>query len=91
MKHAGSAALDTLADLLTAIRKRGLKETSRGVFYRKGKAWLHFHEDNAGFFADIRVNDDWERMRVSEPDERANLLALIDRHLGAAGFPKTKP
>jgi hypothetical protein len=85
MKHAGSAALDTLTDLLTAIRKRGLKETSRGVFYRKGKAWLHFHEDKAGLFADIRVTDDWERMRVSEPDERANLLALIDRHFDAAG------
>ena len=85
MKHAGSAALDTLDDLLIAIRQCGLKEPSRGVFYRKGKAWLHFHEDKAGLFADIRVNDEWERMRVSAPDERATLLALIDRHFGAAG------
>jgi hypothetical protein len=85
MKHAGSAALDTLTDLLTAIRKRRLKEPARGVFYHKGKAWLHFHEDKAGLFADIRVNDEWERMRVSAPDESANLLALIDRHFGAAG------
>jgi hypothetical protein len=85
MKHAGSAALDTLTDLLTAIRKRGLKETSRGVFYRKGKAWLHFHEDKAGLFADIRVNDDWERHPVSQTEQCAALLALIDRTLGWAG------
>jgi len=81
VKHAGSASLDTLADLLAAIRKNGLKEPSRGVFYRKGKAWLHFHEDKAGLFADIRVNGEWERFRVSEPDERVTLLALIDRNL----------
>ncbi len=43
MKHAGAAALDQLADLLAAIRTLGAKEPRPGVFYRKGKAWLHFH------------------------------------------------
>ena len=54
MKHAGPEALDSLAELLAAVRARGLKEPRRGIFYRKGKAWLHFHEDKAGVFADIR-------------------------------------
>jgi hypothetical protein len=80
MRHAGPAALDGLEDLLTAIRSRALKETARGVFYRKGKAWLHVHEDSAGLLADVRARDDWERFRVSEPAERAELLAFIDRH-----------
>jgi hypothetical protein len=82
MKHAGAAALDTLHELITAIRARdGLKEPRPGVFYRKGKAWLHFHEDKAGLFADLRVGVEWERFRVSEADERAKLLAVIDRAL----------
>lgn len=81
MKHAGQEALDALADLLAELRKRGVKEPRPGIFYRKGKAWLHFHEDKAGLFADIRVEQEWERFRVSEPAERALLLALIDRSL----------
>ena len=81
MKHAGPEALDALADLLSAIRAHGLKEPRPGVFYRKGRAWLHFHEDKAGLFADIRAGAEWERLRVSEPEERAALLAFIDRSL----------
>jgi hypothetical protein len=82
MKHAGPTALAALQDLITAIRTReGLKEPRPGVFYRKGKAWLHFHEDKAGLFADLRVGAEWERFRVSEAKERAKLLAVIDRAL----------
>ncbi len=78
MKHAGPAALDDLRELIKSIQWRGLKERAPGVSYRSGKAWLHFHEDKAGLFADIRVNSEWERFRVSSPDERATLLALVD-------------
>jgi hypothetical protein len=81
VKHAGPEALDSLAKLLAAVRARGLKEPRRGIFYRKGKAWLHFHEDKAGLFADIRLGSEWERFRVSDAAEQANLLRLIDRGL----------
>jgi hypothetical protein len=82
MKHAGPAALAALNELIIAIRARdGLKEPRPGVFYRKGRAWLHFHEDKAGLFADLRLGAEWERFRVSEPKERAKLLAVIDRAL----------
>jgi hypothetical protein len=82
MKHAGSVALAALDDLISAIRARGgLSEPRPGIFYRKGRAWLHFHEDKAGLFADLRKGADWERFRVSGPAERANLLAIIDRSL----------
>jgi hypothetical protein len=82
MKHAGAAALDELAGLIAAIRSReGLREPRPGIFYRRGKAWLHFHEDKAGLFADLRVGVDWERFRVSESAERAGLIAAIDRVL----------
>ena len=80
MKHAGAAALDQLGDLVAQVRARGgLREPRPGVFYRKGTAWLHFHEDEAGLFADLRAGAQWERFRVTDPAERAGLLAAIDR------------
>jgi hypothetical protein len=83
MRHAGPGALAILADLIEAVRLRGgLKEPRPGVFYRKGKAWLHFHEDAAGLFADLRRGADWDRFRVSDPSERVDLLGVIDRALG---------
>jgi hypothetical protein len=84
VKHAGPEALDALADFIAAVRARGLKDPRPGIFYRKGKAWLHFHEDKAGLFADIRLGAEWERFRVSDAAEQANLLRLIDRSLARA-------
>jgi hypothetical protein len=82
MKHAGPAALDALSDLIAAIRTcDGLKESRPGVFYRKGKAFLHFHEDAAGLFADLRVSAEWERFRVSEANERKIFLTTVERSL----------
>ncbi|HTT79361.1 MAG TPA: hypothetical protein VMF86_06755 [Stellaceae bacterium] len=79
MRHAGPDALAELADLLAGVRARGgLREPRAGVFYRRGRAWLHFHEDPAGLFADLRVGDEWQRFRVSEPPERAALLSALD-------------
>ena len=82
MKHAGAAALDALASLIAEIRRpEGLKEPRPGVFYRKGRAFLHFHEDAAGLFADLRDGADWMRYPVSRPADRAKLFAAIDRAL----------
>lgn len=79
MKHAGSAALDRLEPLLTQVRDLpGLKETSRGVFYRKGKAFLHFHEDPTGLWADVRPEGtEFERIRVETGEEQVALFARI--------------
>jgi len=79
MKHAGAGALDALCDLLESLRTRTpLVEKRPWIFYVKGKAFLHFHEDRAGLFADLRDGDDWLRLPVNSPDERAKLLALVD-------------
>jgi hypothetical protein len=79
MKHAGPAALDALEPLLAALRGLpGLQERSRGVFYRKGRAFLHFHEDPQGLFADIRdaQGRDFERIEVTGEPGRRRLLEL---------------
>jgi hypothetical protein len=82
MKHASSEALRGLADLLDQIRaKDGLKEKKLGIFYRKSKAFLHFHEDPAGLFADLNAGADFDRYPVNSQREWAALLLAIDRTL----------
>jgi hypothetical protein len=77
MRHARPEALDELETLLVSLRALGvLKEKSRGVFYKGGQAFLHFHEDPAGLFADIRAGKDFDRHRVSSAKERAAFLKV---------------
>jgi hypothetical protein len=79
MKHATPPALDRLEPLLAKLRRRDrLKEKSRGVFYYKSRAILHFHEDPAGLFADLRTTGDWQRLAMNTAGERAALLQAID-------------
>jgi hypothetical protein len=84
MKHAGGVALDRLSELLEQVRIReGIKEKSLGIFYRRSKAFLHFHEDPAGLFADLRMGADFERYPVNTQKEWKTLLTAIDRALAA--------
>ena len=78
MKHAGKQALDEIADLLAKLRTvDGLNEKKLGVFYLKSSAFLHFHEDPAGLFADLRTNTHWERLPISTAAQRKSLLARV--------------
>ncbi len=78
MKHAGPTALGALEPLLTEIRRfDGLREPKPGIFYRKASGFLHFHEDPAGLFADLKVGDDYERLPVNTARERRALLRRI--------------
>ena len=82
MKHATSAALEGLSGLLDLIRaKDGLTEKKLGIFYRKSKSFLHFHEDPAGLFADLSVGADFARYPVNTRQEWNALLSAIDRAL----------
>ena len=78
MRHAGPEALDRLEPLIARIRGLpGLVEKTRGAFYRKSQAFLHFHEDPKGLFADIRIaGDDFERIDVTGPDGAEQLVAM---------------
>lgn len=82
MKHAGDAALDALEPLLRDMRMLpSLVEKKRGIFYRKSKAFLHFHEDGAGLFADLKLtaDGDYVRFRVSTAAERRAFLTAAKR------------
>jgi hypothetical protein len=79
MKHAGAATLQTLEALLARLRGLpGLVEKRPGVFYAGSRAYLHFHDDPAGLFADVRLGGDrFDRLPVSTQEQQQLLLALV--------------
>jgi len=84
MRHARDIDLDRLEDLLAELRTLpGMVEKKRGVFYRKSRSFLHFHEDPKGLFADIGggPNGIDERIDVTGAAGRARLLAEVRRRL----------
>ncbi len=79
VKHISNENLDRLEPLLASLRElEGLKEKKRGVFYRKSKAFLHFHEDPAGLFADVKLDGViFERYAVTNRSDQRQLLTKI--------------
>jgi len=78
MRHAGSAALDSVEELLAAVRSHAeLREKKRGTFYCRGSGFLHFHEDPAGMFADLKIDGAFERFAVNTMVERRRFLARV--------------
>ncbi|MEI9988209.1 MAG: hypothetical protein WDN69_37000 [Aliidongia sp.] len=83
MKHATPEALRQLTELLERLRAvPGLVEKRPGVFYRKGRAFLHFHEDPAGLFADWRPGEEWLRLAVGTAEGQEALLAALSAKPG---------
>ncbi|RIL01669.1 MAG: hypothetical protein DCC71_17260 [Proteobacteria bacterium] len=79
MRHAGPDVLARIEPLLAALRARGvLHEMRPGVFYLKSRAFLHFHDDPSGVYADVRFADAFVRLRVTTDSEQADLLERID-------------
>jgi hypothetical protein len=87
VKHATAATLDRLEPLLERIRACAvLREKSRGIFYLKSRAYLHFHEDPKGLFVDIRAADgrDLDRFRVDDGAGANEVLARVAALVGGA-------
>ncbi|CAN5630431.1 hypothetical protein BH10PSE5_BH10PSE5_25670 [soil metagenome] len=84
MKHAGEIALDQLEPLLARVRALpGLTEKKRGVFYRKSRAFLHFHADPKGLFGDVRAADDKDFDRFDVTLSGDALIAAAQARLKA--------
>ena len=82
MKHASQAALGQLESLLQKLRRLpGLVEKKPGIFYVKSSAYLHFHEDPAGLFADVKLNaEGFERFQVNTQPQQAALYKRVRAH-----------
>ena len=84
MKHAGLGTLARISPLLEQLRARPLlRETRPGVFELKSRAFLHFHDDPAGVFADVRLVDGFVRLLVTSSSQQSDLLERIDDCLSA--------
>lgn len=85
MRHARDADLDRVEALLVQLRRLpGMVEKKRGVFYFRSRAFLHFHDDPKGMFADIREagsGNDFERIDVTDVAGRKALLDLARTRL----------
>jgi hypothetical protein len=56
------------------------------VFYKGSVAFLHFHEDPAGLFADLKSGKEWARYPVgTKIEQREFLLTLATISKGGEG------
>ena len=55
----------------------GLVEKANGAFYKRRTAILHFHEDDAGVYADVKVAGDWERVPVDGARGKQRVVRLL--------------
>lgn len=75
MRHARADDLGPLAALLEELRALpGLSERKPGTFYRGSHAFLHFHVDPAGLFADLKQDGEFVRYRVTTKREQRTVL-----------------
>lgn len=83
VRHARDEDLDRIEPLLTELRTVDeLTERSRGVFYRRSRACLHFHVDGDAMYADVRCEgDDFERTRVTTNAEQRAFVRRVRRAL----------
>lgn len=83
MKHASQTTITSLKSLLANIRSLpGIKEKKTGIFYRKSRAFLHFHEDGDKIYADVRLQEpDFQRFPVTTTDEQATFIKTIQDFL----------
>ena len=82
VRHATQEDLDRLEPLLAELRKLPqLRERKRGNFSRAGRALLHFHEDAGDLYVDVRLDANFQRMKVTSHTEQADVLAQVKEAL----------
>ena len=77
MAHADDAALARLLPLLRQLRALpGLREMKPGIFYLKGSAFVHFHEEAGALIADLKRarGGGFDRYPVDAPPGQRKLI-----------------
>jgi hypothetical protein len=91
MKHAGPDSLSRVGPLLGGLRAIGhLTERKPGIFYLRSSAFLHFHEDPQGLFADVKLDGKaFARFAVDSPAQQEKLLSSVQRALAEKAARRT--
>ncbi len=58
-----------------------LRERRRGYFSRADRAFLHFHEDAGDLYVDVRLDGEFQRMKVTSDTEQADFLSRVKEAL----------
>ena len=87
MAHADEAALQRLLPLLRQLCEiKGLREMKPGIFYLKGSAFLHFHDDAGALVGDLKrtSGSGFDRYPVDTAPDQRKLLddakRRVNRH-----------
>jgi hypothetical protein len=84
VRHATPDDLIEADDLLRSLRGiDGLVEKRPGVFSYRSRAFLHFHADPSGLYADVRLQgDDFERLPVHSRRQQRELVREVRAAMG---------
>jgi hypothetical protein len=78
-KKATLQRLDPWLDEVRGLGIEGLVEKANGAFYRKRVGILHFHEDDDGVYADVKVDGEWQRVQIDGAAGRRKVVGLLRR------------
>ena len=77
MARADAEALRALQPLLRQLREiKGVKETQPGVFYARGDAFIHFHDEGGVLHAELKKpgGSGFDRFLLLTPAEQRKLV-----------------
>jgi len=76
--------LKTLTPLLNVLRSYpALSEFKTAVFHLDNRDFLHFHDEEDGLYADVRLVKNFVRISVENQAQQAELLERIDQRLSS--------
>jgi len=85
MAHANYEDLADLEPILDLVRTwTGIQERKPGIFYLRGRAFLHFHTKGERRWADARVGAEWGPELEIAPSARAKERKVFLKALEAA-------
>jgi hypothetical protein len=86
MRHITPARLDGIEPLLERLRAFPvLTEKQRGTFYRRSRAFLHFHEHGDEVYADVKLDKhEFTRLPATTAAQQRALVARVRDALAAA-------
>jgi hypothetical protein len=85
MAHADEAALHRLLPLLRQLREiKALREMRPGIFYLKGGAFIHFHDEAGALMADLKKagGSGFDRYALDTPTGQRKLVDDAKRRVG---------
>lgn len=85
MARATKATLQQLEPWLQDVRGlgiEGLVEKANGAFYQRRVGILHFHEDADGVYADVKVDGEWQRVKIDRGRGKNTVLRLLRNEYG---------